>query len=151
MDILEFLPHYLIVQNRLWVRAFLPHLMTLGLLLVGGTVVGKLVEQPFPALFAKLGENCLRGEFLEAGERFRQVRPGEDGVEMVFHDHPAMDFQCPMFPAVFQRAEQGVATSRTGEDGQPLHDGGGNEVRGLRFKHSVAAAHSARLSRRESR
>ena len=56
-----------------------------------------------------------------------------------------------VFTAESQRFHQNIAATRGTEDGNPLHNAGGNEVREAGFIDSVATAHDGKVNETEFR
>lgn len=150
VQVLELLQHGLVAQDGLRVNAFLPDLM-LARRLMRGAVGAELVQEPRAALDLELRENLARGELLQITYRLRQVWPGDDGMEVVIEDHPSVEFQAFVLAAVGEGADKDVAAGGGGEDGEPLDDRGGDEVRRVRFVDAVAAAPRQSLAETEFR
>ncbi len=81
-----------------------------GRLAMRGAEVGELVEQPLAAFGLKLGEDRAGGEGFEVADGIRQLRAGDDGVEVVVEDDPGVEAQSFVLPAVLEGADEDVAT-----------------------------------------
>jgi hypothetical protein len=99
MQVLQLLFHHGIARNRLRMAPFLPNLMG-GRLLVCGAKVSQLIEQLLAPFALQLRHDFARGELLQVSDCFRQLRSGDDGVEMIVQHDPGINAQGFMFPAV---------------------------------------------------
>ncbi len=63
------------------------------------------------------------------------------------HDYPAVQSEAFVRLAVGEGTDENVATRRGGEDGQPMHDRRGEEVRPFGFSDAVTAAHGGQPAR----
>ena len=140
VQIPQLLEHRLIAADRLRMRALLPDLMR-AVPLVRGLEELELAQQPLPALGPELLEDAPRGEAFQITEHAAQLGRGEHRVEMVVEDHPAVDAQRLVLAAVAERGYEDVSRRGAGEDGEPLDDRGGDEVRKRLVMHAVTAAH----------
>ena len=111
MNILQLLPHHRIVHDRLRMRALLPNLVT-ALRLVRRTAELELMEQPLAVLRFELIEQTLRRVALQIRQRAREVRRGQDRVEMAVEDDPPVDLEALVVAAIGQRVREQVATRR---------------------------------------
>jgi len=72
-------------------------------------------------------------------------------MKMRGENHPCVQLKRLVFTAESQRFHQNIAATRGTEDGNPLHNAGGNEVREAGFIDSVATAHDGKVNETEFR
>ena len=108
VQILQLLVHHRVIGDNLRMRALLPDLVFVWF--VCRTPVTKLLEQPGPSFHRKLENDFAGRKTFEITQDSRQVRRGQDGVEMIVQDDPSVDFQGFALTAMFQRTHQDVAT-----------------------------------------
>jgi hypothetical protein len=89
MQIVELLPHDVVVEDRLRMEALLPHLM-LAVGLVPLAVELQFGDQPCPAFFRQLFQQQLRRVLFEIGDGAAEVRPIDDRMKVMIHNHPAV-------------------------------------------------------------
>ena len=143
VNVINFLVHHLIGIDLLRMNTFLPDLVLLVPLMCRAEI-GELVDQPVTLFQLNLRQQRMRGEALEMAQGRRQIRRGEDGVKVVFHDDPGVDLELPVFAAVEERVDEDVAAGRRGEDREPLDNCGGDEVGGVGLVEAVARSHEGR-------
>ena len=80
----------------------------------------------------------------EIPHHLHEIGCGKDGVKVVVGNDPAVDAQPLVLAAMEPRLHGQIASRRRGEDREPGDDRGRDEVRGLRFMDTVAAAHGGR-------
>lgn len=96
----------------------------------------------------QLFENSVRSEFLEIGERARELRTRDNSMKMVIEDHPGVNLEGFVLAAIIERANQDVEVGGGSKDGKPFHDRGSDEMSGVVFSDLIAAAHELRFGKR---
>ena len=71
--------------------------------LVLGAEVLELIQQPITAFLFNLFQNSLCGVPLEIGEHAREIRCGQNRVQVGVEDDIGMNFQAFMSAAIFER------------------------------------------------
>ena len=144
MDVIDFLKHRLVRIDGLWMKAFLPHLGN-AVVFVRGAMGDEAVYQPAAPFCLKLRQQAVGSELLEVGYDTGECVRVKHGMEMIIHDDPGVDADAFLPLTVIQRLHENVAARWRSENGQPFHDGGGDEVRLSALAHIVAATHRRRL------
>ena len=101
VQVCQLLKHHFIAHNRLRMRALLPELM-LTLQFVRRATIFELMKQPIASLGFELCDQGARGMAFEVREDTRQIRCGENCMEMVIENDPSVDLERFVSTAVFQ-------------------------------------------------
>jgi len=101
VEIVQLLPHHLVISHFLRMRSFLPYLMR-ALPLVFRAEVLELIQYPLHVFLLQLLQNALCGVPLEISQNAREIRGGNNGVDVIIEDHPRVNFQAFAQATIFE-------------------------------------------------
>ena len=139
VDVVQLLPHHLLVRDLLRMASFLPELI-LALGLVVPLVHRELTQERFRVALGEELENRPGCKAFEPLHRAAQIRGRGDQVQVIFENHKTVKREPGIRGQESPTVEDDVHGFRSREDGQPAVDGAGHKVRIVRFEDSVLAA-----------
>ena len=128
VDVCYLLPERIMIIHALGVIALLPHLVgARGLALA--TIVRKLIQHPGTSRTLAKANDFARGVALETLHDTVESRGLGHQMHVILHNHIGIDAQTEVRPAVCERVGDDAAGFLAIEDGDPLNDCCGQEVR----------------------